>query len=152
MRTTLLTLALLAATTVARAGDLDKLQGRWECRGGPKRDVSVSLEFKGETATLTLGTAAGLKIKAKGRLVLDESTSPKTLDWVGFKGLDGQEVPEILGIYDLDGESLKLCNGGFSGGRPAEFKPGEGPLAEVVVMGRPAEAREQPVASIAPAR
>lgn len=98
MRTTLLTLALLAATTVARAGDLDKLQGRWECRGGPKRDVSVSLEFKGE------------------------------------------------------GESLKLCNGGFSGGRPAEFKPGEGPLAEVVVMGRPAEAREQPVASIAPAR
>lgn len=149
MRTTLLATLILAATTLAHAGDLDKLQGKWACKGGPKRDIAVSLEIKGEAASLTLTTPLGLKVKARGRLVLDESTVPKRLDWVDFKGLDGQEIPDILGIYALEGDALRLCNGGFSGGRPGEFRPGEGPLADVVVMARPEETR---VASARPAR
>ena len=67
---------------------------------------------------------------------LDETTSPRSLDWVNFSGADQQEFPQIPAIYKLDRDTFTLCNGGMNGTRPKEFKPGDGALADIVVFER----------------
>ena len=67
---------------------------------------------------------------------LDETTSPRRLDWIKFTGADQQEFPPVLGIYTVEGDRFTVCNGGLNGSRPSEFKPGDGILAEVVVFER----------------
>jgi hypothetical protein len=67
---------------------------------------------------------------------LDETTSPRHVDWINFTSADQQEFPQIPGIYKLDGDTLTVCNGGMNGSRPKEFKPGDGVLSEVAVFQR----------------
>ncbi|WP_165072192.1 TIGR03067 domain-containing protein [Paludisphaera rhizosphaerae] len=118
------------------SGDLAKLQGKWETQAGASRELRVTLEFTGKQAHVVIHTPQGLKIKARGEIRIDESTSPKRVDWVGFSAGDFQAIPEIQGVYKLEGEALILCNGGFNGARPVDFAPGDGPLADVVAFRR----------------
>ena len=77
-----------------------------------------------------------MTIQAKGEISLHEADRPRGLDWVKFTALDGQDMPEVLAIYELDGDTLRVCNGGPNNDRPKEFKPGDGALADVVVFRR----------------
>jgi uncharacterized protein (TIGR03067 family) len=136
--------ALVAASPPPRdkapQGDLAKIQGRWQTSAGPKHDIPVVVEFRGDRVTVDLTTPQGLKIRAEGKVKLDEKARPRALDWVEFTALDGQDMPEVLAIYEFDGETLKVCNGGPNNARPTEFKAGEGALADVVVFRRPKSA------------
>ena len=134
------------------AGDLSKLQGRWTAMAGAKGKVAVVLEIQGTHVDVRIKTPTGLELSAEGAVKLDEEASPKALDWVEFTAPDGQDLPTVLGIYEFDGETLRICNGSLNDARPDAFRPGESPLASVVVFRRPAEAAAalaEPVAPVA---
>jgi uncharacterized protein (TIGR03067 family) len=143
MKSTLAILAfLLGATsgvaqeTGARAGDLGRLQGRWAATTGARREIRVELEIKGRSVCVAIHTPQGPDFQVRGELKLDETTTPRSLDWLKFSGPDQRPLPEIAAVYKLEGDAFTVCNGGFLGSRPKEFKPGEGPLADVVVFRR----------------
>jgi uncharacterized protein (TIGR03067 family) len=116
--------------------DLGRLQGRWTARAGAHREFRVVLAIQGRRANATIKTPQGISFEVQGQVRLDETTSPRSLDWVNFSGADQQEFPQIPAIYKLDRDTFTLCNGGMNGTRPKEFKPGDGALADVVVFER----------------
>jgi hypothetical protein len=54
---------------------------------------------------------------------IDETATPRTMDFTAPNGSPGRETP---GIYELGGETLKLAVGDPGGPRPTEFRSGEG--------------------------
>ena len=127
--------------TVPLGSDLGRLQGTWTAQAGPRHGIRVVLEFHGRQVDAEITTPKGLHVRAQGEVKIDETTSPRSLDWVKFTGPDQQEFPTILGIYKLEQDAFTVCNGGLHGDRPTEFKPGEGVFAEVVTFHRSQAAR-----------
>jgi uncharacterized protein (TIGR03067 family) len=128
-----LALAAESARDDAAKRELANLQGVWKLvavekdgnKAFPKEGekVSVRVEIKGAKYTL-MGETGKEKSRAEGTFNLDASKKPKAID---FKyGGFGRKTPEE-GIYELDGDNLKLCfqiSGGES--RPKEFSAKEG--------------------------
>jgi uncharacterized protein (TIGR03067 family) len=142
-------LAVLAVSAMGAApedgGDLGKIQGQWEASIGKRKDFAVVLEVKGTEVKATITPRRGPKVEASGELRIDEATSPRALDWVGFSTADGIEVPKLLSIYRLEGDRLIVRSGGFNDARPKAFEGGgEGIWSEVLVFNR-----AQPVANSA---
>ncbi|WP_165246053.1 hypothetical protein [Paludisphaera soli] len=117
-------------------GDVARLQGKWECRAGTSREFQVSLDVDGKRVEVLIQTPQGLKLQARGEIRLDETTSPRKIDWIDFSAGDFQAFPEVQGVYKIEGDSFVICNGGFNGARPVDFIPGDGPLADVVTFRR----------------
>jgi uncharacterized protein (TIGR03067 family) len=128
--------ASLSAAETRVAGDLARLQGRWFTKAGSRRNIVVVLEIEGNKARVDITTPQGLKFQATGELRINESVAPRALDWVGFTGLDSQDLPDIPAIYEVSGETFRVCNGGPNSARPSEFKPGENILADIHVFER----------------
>jgi uncharacterized protein (TIGR03067 family) len=126
----------MGATDGPGKSDLNRLQGKWTARAGARREVRVSLEIKGKQATASIKTPHGVRLLLEGEVKLDETTTPRRVDWIKFTGADQQEFPPILGIYSITGDRFTVCNGGLNWSRPSEFKAGEGILSEVVVFER----------------
>jgi uncharacterized protein (TIGR03067 family) len=106
----------------ARAeGDKEKLQGEWvslkrESNGKGEiltRDGPFyhKFKFEGEKVNYTCG-----KVDDEGTFAIDSSKKPKTIDYTAATGF------LMEGIYELDGDTLKICMGGFGSKRPAVFK------------------------------
>lgn len=125
---------LLAGSPDAK--DLDRLQGRWSARVGPRNDIRVEMTVEGRRAKVVITTPQGLTIRARGVVKIDDTCQPRALDWTGFKSSDGRSLPDIPAIYRIDERGWTVCNGGPNGTRPAEFQPGEGLLAGVVLFER----------------
>ncbi len=125
-----------ADEAVSRDGDLNRLQGRWTAEAGTRHEIHVMIDIKGRGVCAAIKTPQGLDFQVQGELKLDETTSPRSLDWKKLVGPDQQPLPEIAAVYKIDGDTFTVCNGGFLGARPKEFKPGEGALADVVVFRR----------------
>jgi uncharacterized protein (TIGR03067 family) len=134
---TLATTASALAAEPPREGDIARLQGRWTAKAGPQGNIQVLLEIQGQQARVDIATPQGLKFQVQGELRINDKVLPRTLDWVKFTGLDEQDLPDIPAIYELDGETFKVCNGSPNSTRPKEFKRGEGILAGIVVFERP---------------
>jgi uncharacterized protein (TIGR03067 family) len=120
----------------ALEGDMAKLQGCWTTKVGPKKEITIQLEIKGQTVSATV-SALGLKVLAEGEVKIDESVSPKRVDWVKLSTPDGHEFPELLGIYEIADGKLKIRNGGLHDDRPTAFDAGDGYWGEVAVFERP---------------
>ena len=144
---TLLCVLVLTAPggTGARADDkadvekeLKKFQGTWTFEsvevGG--KEVPVA-EVKGITVTF-----AGAKYTVKkgdeviqaATLKLDPSKSPKALDVTVAEGPNKGAV--MLGIYEIRGDTLKVCFDPEGKKRPAEFKSAPGSQTFVAVHKR----------------
>jgi uncharacterized protein (TIGR03067 family) len=100
--------------------DQEKLQGDWTMQSG-ERDGEP---FPEEVVKAMKRTVTGDKFVitrdgetlAKGTFTLDASQKPKTID----AKLEGAGL-SVQGIYELDGDTLKVCNAGPREARPKEF-------------------------------
>jgi uncharacterized protein (TIGR03067 family) len=136
MRITLVTLLctfVLTASggTGARADDkadvekeLKKFQGTWTFEssetGGKELPTGelkeLTLTFEGDKHTVKKGD----EVIQVGIQKLDPSKSPKTIDVTMAEGLNKGKV--MLGIYEIDGDTLKVCFDPHGKKRPTEFK------------------------------
>ena len=119
---------ILAAPTPADEpkGDLAKIQGTWSAKVGPDKDIPLTLVLKDDSAEITVVRPDATELKLKGKLKIDDQASPKTIDWIGFAGPQGDPIAPDLAIYKLEGDTWTLCSGGPGRDRPSEFKAGEG--------------------------
>ena len=110
------------------AKDLKKMQGDW---------VVVSMEVDGmripdDDAQALFRTVKGdkytvsryRKTAGKGTIKLDATKKPRAFDAIP-DGAAGKAGP-VLGIYEFDGEKLKLCYAPPGMPRPTEFRSKEG--------------------------
>jgi uncharacterized protein (TIGR03067 family) len=124
--------------------ELGRLQGTWkfvsiEDEGGRAFEddlVSVTVVIEGDQFTLTNGPTIH-----HGILTVNPAVCPKTIDVVFSKGpLRGTTTQ---GIYELDGDILKVCNRSQGEGRPTGFasEPGSGLTLQVLKRAKPPIAR-----------
>ena len=142
-RVTLLCTLVLTASggSGARAGDkadvekeLKKFQGTWtfaSVEAGGKE--APAAEFKGMTVTFEgdkYTVKKGDEVIQAGTEKLDLSKSPKTIDVAMTEGPSKGTV--MLGIYEIDGDTLKVCFDPEGKKRPTEFKSASGSQTLVV--------------------
>ncbi len=118
------------------AKDEDAIQGSWKIesfeaggpQGAPPKEALDAMRFvfkKDGKMSLTGGPGGQSR---DGEYKMDAKASPKTLDMT----LDGKPA---LAIYELDGDTFKMCMSEGKDPRPTEFKPG-GPRMAVVTFKR----------------
>lgn len=104
-------------------GDLKKMEGTWEAKlyiadgkkWSDKELATIKLIVKGAGENeLILG-----KEKFHGTYKLDEKASPKSIDITLTEGPD--KGKKKLGIYELKGDTLRICVGPLGGKRPRAF-------------------------------
>ena len=110
--------------------DLARLQGEWSMVSGSADGQPMPDEMlkemkrvcKGDELTVTM--AGELFFKAK--ITIDPSKKPKTIDYQMTEGFT--KGKKQLGIYEVDGDTLKSCFGKAGAERPTGFtsKAGDG--------------------------
>ena len=123
------TVGFAASGTLAggKAGiekELKKFQGTWTIESsvtGGKKIPADQLKgfiviFEGDKHTLKLGD----KVFQVGTLKIDPSKSPKTVDVTMTEGPEKGAV--MLGIYEFDGDTVRVCFDPQGKTRPTEFK------------------------------
>jgi uncharacterized protein (TIGR03067 family) len=139
-------LSILFASRPVTAGEKDlpfkkeyqKLAGTWRALSGVSNGKKMTLP-KGKTVILNLkGNQFTIKIGAKvaqfGTFKLDPTTTPKSQDMTpGNGGYKGQTIPAI---YELNGDTLRVCLGPPNRGRPKEFSSKKGSRRTLFVYKR----------------
>ncbi len=136
LRTCLCLLICLVGGREARpdeAQDRGRLEGTWSFvstsrDGEAKKDRDLGgVVFQGDTITFP---AADPKKTVRGTFTVDSSKSPKTMDITLDRG--GKKTV-MLAIYELDGDTLKLCH--FLGQIAAKERPTELAADKRTVLG-----------------
>src|SRR5207302_9699744 len=99
--------------------DKDKLQGSWKLTAGTKGGQEAPPEFLEMAGASFKGDKFTLKLSNKEiefSFKIDDTKKPRHIDL----NIEGKSMP---GIYELDGDTLKICVAESE--RPTEFK-GEG--------------------------
>ena len=120
--------------------EIDRFQGTWkfesleiEGKKAPEEAFKGSrLVIKGDQFTYTEGNGT-----YKGNFKVDVTQKPKTID-ITFT--DGPEKGKtIVGIYELEGDTYKVCLSVNDKDRPKEFasKAGSGHVLEVLKREKP---------------
>lgn len=112
----------------ANAKDLERMQGEWAAvsmmhDGHPLPDDDAQSLFrsvKGEVYTVSLFK----KVIGKGTFKIDATNKPKTIDFLPTMG--PAKSQQILGLYELDGDTWKICHGLPGKERPKELASKEG--------------------------
>jgi uncharacterized protein (TIGR03067 family) len=137
MRSLIMPLCALAFCfgTVTRAddkGDLEKefkkFHGVWTFDSVEASGKKASADqFKDATVTFAgdkFTVKNGNEVFQAGTQKLDPSKSPKTIDAMITEGQNKGAV--MLGIYEIDGDTLKVCFDEAGKKRPTEFKSAPG--------------------------
>jgi uncharacterized protein (TIGR03067 family) len=133
MRVPVLVIAVLAVVVPAGAQDVAKkemaqLEGEWSMVSGEANGVSMPeatvktgkrVAKEGET-TITMGGQVYFKAKFR----IDPTKKPKAIDYTMTEGPTKGKTH--LGIYELDGDTVKFCFAAPGKDRPTEFTAKEG--------------------------
>jgi uncharacterized protein (TIGR03067 family) len=134
---------LLGAATAQDGGttDKDKLQGTWTVVSA-EQDGKPANKAKGNTFTFAAEKVTFSQPKKTEAIYeLDSTQKPKHLTIKVKLEIEGIGPVEgvIRGIYQLEGDTLKICIGGRDAQRPLEFatKPGTGQALWVCKRAKP---------------
>jgi len=113
------------AADEATAADLRKMQGDWvvttmKINGEVYPDDAAQVLFrtvKGSEYTVSRFS----KVIGGGAFQLDATQTPRTIDSTPKNSADGKP---LLGIYEFEGDKLKICNALPGKPRPKNFKAG----------------------------
>jgi len=129
-------LVFSAGLAADEKSDQDKIQGKWQMESGMRGGKALPDENVKNTVIVIDGnkmkftrTVDGKEQTREMTFKLDASKKPKTID-VDIEGKPG------LGIYTLDGDTLKICHGEQGDERPTELSSKEGSKVTVVVLKR----------------
>jgi uncharacterized protein (TIGR03067 family) len=116
--------------------DEEKIQGTWvvvSAEEGGRVDADkakdVKLVFDGETVIVK-----DPRRDEKAKIKLDPAKKPKTIDITPEE--KGAPAKVIQGIYELNGDELKLCFTKEGGTRPTEFASKPGGDVSLIVLKR----------------
>ena len=136
----LLSVCSLALLLTAHAGDQSKdakaIQGTWSPTKAELRGVTMNDDF---LKSIVLKLEAGkYEVTAenvdKSTYTIDPASKPKTIDITGTEGPNvGKKIPAI---YELDGDTLRICYGLRGSPRPTEFKSVKGTQAFLITYQR----------------
>jgi uncharacterized protein (TIGR03067 family) len=150
MRTVIAACAATVLLTAAQAddkkpaGDAAKLEGKWAAvkyvEDGEEADAVAKPEyskvrwvFKGDKVTL-LAVVEGASLK--GSFKLSQGAKHKTID-LEFPAPDGGKGKQASpGIYELDGDTLKVCYATGKAKRPEAFESKAGSVHVLAVFKR----------------
>jgi uncharacterized protein (TIGR03067 family) len=118
--------------------ELKKFEGTWTVEsvvaGGMEIPIDnfkgMTVIFEGDKYTVKIGDEVIQKATQK----LDPSKSPKTMDGTVSEGPHKGTV--ILGIYEISGDTLKICFDPEGKKRPTEFKTAAGSQTTLAVYKR----------------
>jgi uncharacterized protein (TIGR03067 family) len=122
-----LVLVISSVTWSGDAKDAGALQGTWlpsaaELGGKPFPDEvrkTIKLVIKGEKYTVTVGDKVD-----QGTVKLNPSAKPKKMDITGTDGPNKDKT--MLAIYEVNGDTLRVCYDLSGKSYPTEFKTKEG--------------------------
>lgn len=132
-------IGVMATGTADYEDDSKKFQGEW---------VVVSVEFAGGKDELPLGRGAKLRIEGDkitfdtGRAKwteqfrLDPAKTPKAIDLLSREQDKAALKSRRVGIYQIDGDTLKLCWYQTGNVRPTEFATKKGTDLQLIVFKR----------------
>jgi len=129
-------------------GDLKKLQGTWhivtlEMEGQKYPSGGSKIVIHGERfVSLNMGA------EYEGSVAVDETQAPKTFDLLFEEG--PEKGNKSLGIYELDGESWKICLGLTGKSRPKKFAAEKGTGHALELLQRESKAEQAAAKKRAP--
>ena len=117
----------LLFSQTSRADDLKDMTGTWKVESAEAGGKKIESEDLKEIVVKITGDRYEVNVKDKldaGTLKLDETQKPKTMDATDTEGLDAGKV--VKAIYELSGDTLRVCYAMEGGDRPTEFATKEG--------------------------
>lgn len=130
-------LSIVQTANAADPKDRDTIQGTWaassvEFGGKPFPEEirkSIKLTLKDDKYTVNVGPNLD-----QGTIKLDPSAKPKAMDIVGTEGPNKNKT--FQAIYELDGNTLRICYDLSGQSRPTAFKTSEGTQLFLVTYNR----------------
>ena len=132
MRATILPIAVIVLVSAAGAQDGKKemalLEGEWSMVSGEANGLAMPKEMveKGKRVAkdgeTTISFSGQIYLKAK--FTIDSSKTPKAIDYMMTDGPTKGKTH--LGIYELDGDTVKFCFAAPGKDRPTDFTANEG--------------------------
>ena len=120
----------IGADNQAAQKDLALLQGEWTMVSGSADGYPIPDDMRQQMRRICKGdeltAMMGSDVFFKAKITIDPSKHPKTIDYQMTEGVtEGQKQ---LGIYEVEGDTLKSCFGKPGAERPTDFtsKPGDG--------------------------
>jgi uncharacterized protein (TIGR03067 family) len=132
--------AFAAQQDEASKKELEKFQGTWvfvsmeqDGREAPKTEEPHTVTFEGDKFTVKLGN----KVVQAGTHKLDPTKKPKTVDATVTEG-EGKGTT-MLGIYELEGDTIKVCFDSQGKQRPSQYRTAASPGYFMAVVKRSAK-------------
>lgn len=120
-----------ATENEATQKDLQRIQGTWQLTDGQYDGKEYSLLRINETQIVFKGNRytipnSDVVFRRGGTFKLDATTKPRQIDFIPAEDLDAGKT--FRGIYEVDGDTYKVCFAPPGKERPKEFvsQPGSG--------------------------
>ena len=119
--------SMLLFSPSGRADDIKDMEGTWKVETAEAGGQKIESGDLKEIVVKITGERYEVRVKDKidgGTLKLDEKQKPKTMDATDTEGDDVGKV--VKAIYELSGDTLRVCYALDGGERPTEMATKEG--------------------------